>query len=953
MKKPTIPDNEAQRQQALDDTDLLTGSAEERFDRITRLACHTFSVPIALVSLIDRDRQWFKSRQGLDATETPRNISFCGHAIHQSEPLIVEDTLEDERFFDNPLVTSDPNIRFYAGAPLHTESGYCLGTLCLIDRKPRSFNSDQVSMLKELAGMVEDLFQADARERRQTTEMERQLRANRDEMASLLNNMPGVTYRCLPDDNWTMLYMSRQVDNVSGYAAEDLINNKNVSYAELIHSDDAPKVDEAVAEAMEKNTEWHVEYRIRHRTKGWRWVEERGKCMREDPEHRIVLEGFIIDITREHNALHQLEQHHTALMLLNDIAFSKHGSLDEKILHALQEARVYLRAELAILSRIQGDVYTVAWVDAGEGIPVAAGQQFALGDTWCALLTPNKDSRGDRECLIPDASQAEYSDHPCYRNNPLGSYAGIVVEVDGHPWGTLNFSSSYVRHEDYGHSEKLFLRLLANWLSEVLTNSLGHDRLTKLMAQLPGVVYQFRRFPDGKMTFPFSSPQIQDLYGITPEQAAENAEPAFARIHPDDLAAVTASIHHSAQTLENWEATYRVQDSGEDYRWASGHAKPERLPDGSILWHGFLQDIHEQQQARLALEQNEMRLRGLFEFSPIGIALNDFETGKFIDLNPALVAPTGYTGEEFVQLSYWEVTPKQYLQEEEQALAELKEAGRYGPFEKEYIRKDGSRYPVRLQGMLSKELDGRQVIWSLIEDISERKKLDRMKDQFIATISHELRTPLTSIKASLGLLAGGAVGKFPEKARELLATAERNTRRLMLLINDLLDMEKLVAGKMPMDPQRQALAPILNDAIEAVREYRHSYGVEIETSEEWPAIEVTVDASRLIQALTNLLSNAMKFSPEDQPVEVTVTQQGETTEICIRDHGPGVSPEFRDRLFQRFSQADATDSRKLPGTGLGLAITQEICHQLGGQVGYRDAEGGGAEFYIQLQVAKA
>lgn len=952
MKVPKIPDIETERQQALDDTGLLAWGPEERFDRVTRLACHTFSVPIALVSFIDRDRQWFKSRQGLDATETPRDISFCGHAIHQSEPLIVEDTLEDERFFDNPLVTSNPDIRFYAGAPLHTDTGHRLGTLCLIDRQPRSFDDTQIALLRDLAGMVEDLIRADAHQRRQTTEMENQLRTSRDELASLLNNMPGVTFRCLPDDHWTMLYISRQVDNVSGYTADDLIGNKRISYAELIHSDDAPKVDEAVAESMAENTEWHIEYRIRHRTKGWRWVEERGRCIRDEAQHPAVLEGFIVDITREHNALQQLEHNHTALMLLNDIAFSTHHSLDDKIGHALQEARRYLRSELAILSQIERDTYTVVWVEGRNDIPVAAGQQFALGDTWCDLLISSADGQQSRECFIPDTDQSEYHSHPCYEANPLGSYAGIVVEVDGHPWGTLNVSSSCARLEDYGESEKLFLRLLANWLSEVLTNSLSHDRLTKLMAQLPGVVYQFRRFPDGTMVFPFSSLQIEDLYGITPEQAAEDAGPAFERIHPDDLAAVSASIEHSAQTLENWATNYRVAYPRQGYRWVSGHAKPERLMDGSIQWHGYIQDIHEQQQARLALEQSEARLRGLFEFSPIGIALNDFETGSFIDLNHALVAPTGYTAEEFVKLSYWDITPREYLPEEEKALADLHKAGRYGPFEKEYMRKDGSRYPVSLQGMLSEETDGRKVIWSLVEDISERKRLERMKDQFIATVSHELRTPLTSIKGSLGLLAGGAAGELPDKAQKLLKTAERNTSRLMLLINDLLDMEKLVAGKMAMERQNQELAPILDDAIEAVREYRNSQSIRIEIPEAWPAITINVDSQRLVQALTNLLSNAMKFSPEGQPVEVSVIEQHETIEVRIRDHGPGVSPEFKHRLFERFSQADATDSRKLPGTGLGLAITREICQQLGGQVSYRDADGGGAEFYIQLPVIK-
>ncbi|MDR9425023.1 MAG: PAS domain-containing protein [Marinobacter sp.] len=953
MKAPPFPDHETKRQQALDESGLLASGPEARFDRITRLACHTFSVPIALVSLIDRDRQWFKSRQGLDATQTPREISFCGHTIHQSEPLIVRDTLDDERFFDNPLVSDAPDIRFYAGAPLHTENGYRLGTLCLIDRQPRSFDDAQIALLKDLAGMVEDLIQADVRQRRQTSTLEEELQASHDEMASLLNNMPGVTYRCLPDENWTMLYMSRQSDTISGYPADDLIGNKRVSYAELIHSDDDAMCEEAVAKAMAENTEWHIEYRVRHRTKGWRWVEERGRCIWDDPQYPVLLEGFIVDITREHDALQQLDQHHTALRLLNDIAFSAHGSLDEKITHALKEARSYLRAELAILSQVDGDVYTVAWVDANESIPVSAGQQFALRDTWCDLLMSSDDGRHSRERFIPDANQPEYHHHPCYKANPLGSYAGIVVEVDGRPWGTLNVASSQPRQEDYDDSEKLFLQLLGSWLSEVLTNSLGHDRLTKLTAQLPGVVYQLRQFPDGRITLPLSSPKMESFFGLSPEQAAIDVTPALERIHLDDLAAVTSSLQHSARTLENHSVSYRIVSPDKKCRWVAAEARPERLLDGSTLWHGYLQDIHEQQKAQLALEQNEGRLRGLFEFSPIGIALNDFETGQFIDLNQALVAPTGYSQEEFVRLSYWDVTPKEYLPEEKQALADLKETGRYGPFEKEYIKKDGSRYPVRLQGMLSQETDGRQVIWSLIEDITERKKLDRMKDQFIATVSHELRTPLTSIKGSLGLLMGGAAGVLPERAEKLLATAERNSSRLMLLINDLLDMEKLVAGKMPMNAQRQPLAPLLDDAIEAVREYRCSHSVEIEIPPEWPAITVDVDGPRLIQALTNLLSNAIKFSPEAQPVEVSVVPQQHGVEIRIRDHGSGVSPDFQKRLFQRFSQADSTDSRQLPGTGLGLAITREICQQLGGQVGYRDARGGGAEFYIELQTPES
>ncbi|AJY52550.1 sensor histidine kinase [Halomonas sp. KO116] len=223
-----------------------------------------------------------------------------------------------------------------------------------------------------------------------------------------------------------------------------------------------------------------------------------------------------------------------------------------------------------------------------------------------------------------------------------------------------------------------------------------------------------------------------------------------------------------------------------------------------------------------------------------------------------------------------------------------------------------------------------------------------MKDQFIATVSHELRTPLTSIKGSLGLLSGGAAGPLPSKAQALLSTAERNAQRLFALINDLLDMEKLVAGKMPMNLRVQPVAPLLDEIIESMWGYSAQHQVAIQMPDDWPSALINVDAPRLAQALTNLLSNAIKFSPQGEAVEVRVKTYADTIEISVCDHGPGIDPIFRAHLFQRFSQADGSDTRKLPGTGLGLAISQEICKQMGGEVGYRDAVGGGADFFIVL-----
>ena len=156
MLKPSLPLDETQRLLSLHSLKILDTPSEERYDRITRMAKRLFSVEICLVSLVDKDRQWFKSRQGLDACETAREISFCGHAILGEEPFIVSDAAADERFADNPLVTGPPNIRFYAGCPIRGPEGFRIGTLCIIDSQPKTLGDEEIDALKDLAAMIED-----------------------------------------------------------------------------------------------------------------------------------------------------------------------------------------------------------------------------------------------------------------------------------------------------------------------------------------------------------------------------------------------------------------------------------------------------------------------------------------------------------------------------------------------------------------------------------------------------------------------------------------------------------------------------------------------------------------------------------------------------------------------------------------------------------------------------
>ena len=232
----------------------------------------------------------------------------------------------------------------------------------------------------------------------------------------------------------------------------------------------------------------------------------------------------------------------------------------------------------------------------------------------------------------------------------------------------------------------------------------------------------------------------------------------------------------------------------------------------------------------------------------------------------------------------------------------------------------------------------------------ERKRLERLKDEFVSTVSHELRTPLTSISGSLGLLVGQWAGKLPESAARLLVIAHKNSQRLVRLINDILDIEKMESGEVVFDMKRIEVCPLVEQTIEANRGFAEGYGVRVRLDPECKAVDVRADPDRLAQIVINLISNAIKFSPSGEEVVVGVKTRGETVRISVRDHGHGVPAEFRPRIFEKFAQADATDARQQGGTGLGLSIVKRIVDRLGGEVGFDDAPGGGTIFHVDLPV---
>ena len=233
-------------------------------------------------------------------------------------------------------------------------------------------------------------------------------------------------------------------------------------------------------------------------------------------------------------------------------------------------------------------------------------------------------------------------------------------------------------------------------------------------------------------------------------------------------------------------------------------------------------------------------------------------------------------------------------------------------------------------------------------DITESKEIERMKNEFIATVSHELRTPLTAIVGALGLLKELAAGKLPADAATFLGMAQQNSERLTALINDILDIEKIESGRMEFRAEPVTIPALLEKAVTLNAPYADRLGVRFELAQPIPAVTVTSDPDRLLQVITNLMSNAAKFSPAGSAVTVSADMREDAVRVAVTDRGPGIPEEFRDRIFGKFAQADSSDTRRKGGTGLGLAISKAIVERMGGTIGFDSVAGRGSTFYFDL-----
>ena len=279
--------------------------------------------------------------------------------------------------------------------------------------------------------------------------------------------------------------------------------------------------------------------------------------------------------------------------------------------------------------------------------------------------------------------------------------------------------------------------------------------------------------------------------------------------------------------------------------------------------------------------------------------------------------------------------------------AEALESGRYAQAQLPEAERAPNREFARLAAtfdQVSVSIQARER--QLQDDIVRLKELERLKTDFVSTVSHELRTPLTSMRGALGLILGGKTGDLPGRGRELLQIAMSNTERLIRLINDILDIDKIDAGQSTVRHDRLLITPLLDMTVAGLEALARDANVTLRVTSDDKAAEVIGDADRLIQVFTNLVSNAIKFSPAGATVDLSAHSGDDAITVDVRDRGPGIPPEFTDRIFGRFQQAGGAASRKSGGTGLGLNIARGIVELHGGRIGFEPAPDGGTVFRV-------
>ncbi len=360
----------------------------------------------------------------------------------------------------------------------------------------------------------------------------------------------------------------------------------------------------------------------------------------------------------------------------------------------------------------------------------------------------------------------------------------------------------------------------------------------------------------------------------------------------------------------------------------------------------LLAAVYRLRHSRDALTESEQRLRSIYDNVLDGIITVD-RSGRIQTANSACSRIFGYKADALLEQK-WTFLLGNAQQVEQQIEQQMQQANpEQQQLECQGLRADGQSFELLLFHTPMPQAHYYKLL--VLRDITERKRIEQLQNDFVATVSHELRTPLTSINGALSLAVGGALGPLSTQQQKMLEIAQHNCRQLHQLVNDLLDFEKLSSGNMPLKILPFDLLPLLQ---QLSQQLASSQQRQFELTADAATYPVLADEARVRQVCLNLLSNALKFAEPDTPITLHLLTHAQQVELQVDDIGKGVPAAFEPMLFQRFAQADSASSRAQSGTGLGLAISKQLIDKMHGDIGYQRLANG-SRFFIRLPLASS
>ena len=470
----------------------------------------------------------------------------------------------------------------------------------------------------------------------------------------------------------------------------------------------------------------------------------------------------------------------------------------------------------------------------------------------------------------------------------------------------------------------------------------SEERYRRLLESLPAIVYRYSHRKGAS----YWSSQIEDILGFSQRDLLEKPFLWHDLIHPNDLPMVDEAIA-AFEVGNRIDLTYRIRDSDGSWHWFHDRSIRRLDVDGDAVIEGLAFDITTQKHAEQALRESEQRYRGVVEDTPVLIC-RFLPGGEIIFVNEAYCRYFAKTAEELVGSNFLTLIPEKDREIVMRNINALTVDSPTQSHDHRVVTPEGTARWQRWTNRALFDKEGNIVAYQAIgDDITEQKKIDKIKDELISIVSHELRTPITSIRGALGLLSNLET-HISEQARNLIEIATRNSIRLSQLIDDLLDAEKLASGKIGMRMGEHDVMELINRSLDDNQPFAEDRDIALRIGETLTGVRIRVDDSRFAQVLNNLIANAVKFSPSNSIVTVSAALSDGTVCVSVSDNGCGIPEDFQPNIFGRFTRADSTDRRRTQGAGLGLSICKQLVEMMQGQISFESEEGRGTTFYVNM-----